>query len=315
MKKTILALALIGLITGSAAIANYNGSGEGDMHIMSGGSSSASGVVAVGPDGTEYSSNVEMRGRNPNISDDNISGITFDEQKGEIKFNGSIQVPTPCHHLKQEVNKTGDSSYVLEIDAKEQNESGMCTQQTVMINYEGSFEGEKPYTLEVRHNGTVIKSFDQFQTAWDDESSENHFVQTGATCGTGNGGVTTKSKMAENSKVVEVTGTVSASNPCHSLKGQFQESSDQITLNVSVEEPDSMACVKCLGALNYKAQVSLEAGQDLVIVHDGEQEEMVEGPEFENSGEDNKSKPNPPGEKKNRGLGEIISSIFNSFFN
>ena len=182
-----------------------------------------------------------------------------------------------------------------------------------MIDYEASFEADKPYTLKVTHKGTVIKSFDRFQTAWDEESAENHFVQTGATCGTGNGGVTTKSSMVENSKVVEITGTVSASDPCHSLNGKFQESSDQITLNVSVEDPDSMACVKCLGALNYKAQVSLEPGQDLTIIHDGEEEETVEGPESQQDPDD-KSKPNPPGKDKSSGISQIISSIIDSLF-
>ena len=39
--------------------------------------------------------------------------------------------------------------------SKQDNQS-TCTQQTLMIKYEGNFEAEKPYELEVRHNNKSL---------------------------------------------------------------------------------------------------------------------------------------------------------------
>jgi hypothetical protein len=161
MKRTILLMAITLLISAATAIVGGPEPGEGEMAIMSSGSS-ASATSAVGPNGTKWSSSVKMAGRNTNIADgDRVENITYSES--ETTFSGQIQAPTPCHVIDHEVEKLGDQSYSMNIQTVKDdldNESQVCTQQVVMIKYDGSFEDGAPYSLEIQHNNETVDTLE-----------------------------------------------------------------------------------------------------------------------------------------------------------
>lgn len=153
MKKLALITALLLLTGGVTAVVGYDGP-EDKPHIMSGGAS-ASSTAAVSPNGTEYRSTVKMDGRSPNITEDVVRNLNYSENK--LSFEGSIQASTPCHLLEQDVEKTGNQSYVLDIQTVQDNSSEVCAQQAVMINYEAEFEEEPSYQLKVNHDGEKVR--------------------------------------------------------------------------------------------------------------------------------------------------------------
>lgn len=161
MKRTILLTVLTLLIASSTAIAGYDGS-KNQPHIMGSGSS-ASGSAAAGPNGTEWRSTVEMRERSPNINiTDKVQNTSYSGNKA--RFSGFIQAPTPCHIIDQETEKVEENSYRINVQTIKENQSQICIQQVVMIEYEASFEAEAPYTLEIRHNNQTVDTLENTVT-------------------------------------------------------------------------------------------------------------------------------------------------------
>lgn len=173
MKRTVLlATITLLLISGTAAVVGGPEPRDGEMAITSTGSS-ASASTSVGPDGKEWSSSVEMRGRNPNITDgDRVENVS--KSSNQTSFTGYIQAPTPCHVIDQETEKTGEQSYSLNVQTVKENQSQVCTQQVVMIKYEGSFEAGTPYTLEIQHNNQTVDTLENtFEGEGNEEQSKS----------------------------------------------------------------------------------------------------------------------------------------------
>lgn len=166
MKWKILFAAVLLTVSTTAAVEGYNGS-EDRPHIMGGSGSSASATTAVGPNGTEWTSSVKMKGKNPDVSiGEKVENVTFTGNK--TGFSGYIQAPTLCHVIDQETEKIGEESYRINIQTVKENQDGMCAQQVVMIQYKGDFRAETPYTLEISHDNQTIRTLEN--TA--DEGSE-----------------------------------------------------------------------------------------------------------------------------------------------
>lgn len=170
MKRTILLVAVALLVSTTAAIVGGPEPDDGEMAIMSGGSS-ASGSAAVGPNGTKWESSVEMRGRNTDIKGgERVENTSITENK--TTFSGYIQAPTPCHILDQKIKHLDAKTYVLNVKTMKDevdNQSQICAQQVVLINYEGSFEAEAPYSLEIQHNNQTV---DTLENTVEEESTE-----------------------------------------------------------------------------------------------------------------------------------------------
>lgn len=163
MRKILYFLTIALIVSSVAAIYDSNGTQtdcESDQPCVMAktGGSTATATTSVGPNGTGYSSSVEMKGRNPNINDgDRVENISHSEN--ETTFSGYIQAPTPCHVINQETEKLGGQEYRMNIQTVKEdleNESQYCTQQVVVINYEGSFELQSPYSLEIQHNNQNV---------------------------------------------------------------------------------------------------------------------------------------------------------------
>lgn len=167
MKRTILLVTIALLVSTATAIVGGPEPDDGEMAIMSSGSS-ASSSTAVGPNGTGWSSTVKMQGRNPNVTDgDRVENTSYSEN--ETTFSGYIQAPTPCHVIDQKTEKLGDQSYRMNIHTVKENQSQICTQQVVMIEYKGSFEAESPYSLEIRYKNETVETL---ENALGEEPSE-----------------------------------------------------------------------------------------------------------------------------------------------
>lgn len=164
MRKTLaLTTALLLAVSSATAVVGHNDSG-GDVSITGAGSS-ASATTAVGPNGTEWTAEVSMTGRqpaeNPGGSIANVS-YSGDDSTGKASFTGEIVAGTPCHVIDHEVEEENDS-YVMNIQTVKEDldNDSVCTQVLTGISYDASFEADKPYTVEVQHNGETVGSLEQ----------------------------------------------------------------------------------------------------------------------------------------------------------
>lgn len=158
MKRAVIFLTCIGLVTGLAtAVVGHNNSGEDDVGITSGSSASAS--AGVNENGTQYTAKVGMSGRNPNQTENQVRDINYDNYQ-RVEFNGTITAGTPCHLIAQEVSDTGEDAYTLNIKTVEPNSDRACAEVVTGINYEAEFEADSGFELEVQHNGETIETFE-----------------------------------------------------------------------------------------------------------------------------------------------------------
>ncbi len=188
MKREALLIALtLSLVTISGAVVYENGSSpssnieEGRMAITSGGSTAGS-STAVGPNGTEWSSSVEMIGRDGNITEESVTEPVFTEKerKNLVRFNGSITSPDLCHVIEHDVEET-EEGYSLNIKTVKDELDQPCGQQQTMIDYKASFQAEAPYNLTVLHNGEEMETFqaeNEEGTPSDRESEEKGAVES-----------------------------------------------------------------------------------------------------------------------------------------
>lgn len=155
MKRTILLVAIALFISTATAVVEGPEPDDREMSITSTGSST-------------LSSTVKMQGRNSNITNgDRVENISH--SGNGTTFSGYIQAPTPCHVIDQETEKLGDQNYRMNVQTVKDNESQICTQQVVMIEYDGSFEAEAPYSLEIQHNNETV---DTLENAVEEEPTE-----------------------------------------------------------------------------------------------------------------------------------------------
>ncbi|WP_414838031.1 hypothetical protein ACK3SF_01365 [Candidatus Nanosalina sp. VS9-1] len=159
MRKFLVLIALASLVTGSAfAVVGGPEPGEGEMAIMSGGSS-ASATTSVDANGTEWRS--EISNLNSSCMSGNMStGLEFGEfedvEEGQkVEFSGAISTANPCATIETEVSEVSDNSYSMELVEKSGN--GTCVSCVGVRKIEGSFTAEGEYTLEVVKDGETVE--------------------------------------------------------------------------------------------------------------------------------------------------------------
>lgn len=174
--KTTALIAAVFLLVISPATGLENHNATGDMTITSGGGSSASGTVAAGPNGTQYSAKVGMEGRTQNATADRISEEEISSSK--VSFNGTVEVSTPCHVIDHEISET-ETGYVMDIKTVKQADGNqLCAQVVTGIKYSAEFEAGNGYELEVRHNGEKVKTFQTVSDKGDKNVGRNRsFLQ------------------------------------------------------------------------------------------------------------------------------------------
>lgn len=151
-------LLLVGTVT---AVVGNNGSGDGDMHIMDGGTSQA--TTSVNQNGTVWQATVSMIDQTQSNISDMIDNMTYDtvEDRDRVSFDGMISVPSPCHVLTYTVEGgSQDDDYTMTINAvKEQldgNTTQTCAQVMTGIEYEASFAADAPETVTIVHENTTV---------------------------------------------------------------------------------------------------------------------------------------------------------------
>jgi hypothetical protein len=157
---TIATLAFAGM---TAAVVNEDGSQRecppGQMCTMgSSGSSSATGSVAAGPNGTEYSAKTEMAGSQCRTGEtDTVSNISYSSaEMYKVSFKGELNTPNPCHNLDHRVEKTAPCIYTINITTVPPENGSVCAQCLGSVNYDASFEADEPFTLKVLHKGEKV---------------------------------------------------------------------------------------------------------------------------------------------------------------
>ena len=157
MKRAVTLITAIAVMT-FAATAVVGKNTSGDIGITSG-SSSASGTTSVGPNGTEYSAKIEMAGRSSNKTDNQIRNIDFSDHQ-RVEFEGTITAGTPCHVIDHEINETGDNTYVLNVQTVKDDLDQACAEVVTGINYEGEFEADSGFNLEIQHDGETVETLE-----------------------------------------------------------------------------------------------------------------------------------------------------------
>ena len=152
-------LVSLGLMTGlAAAVVGHNNSGGSDVGITSG--SSAGATTGVNENGTQYTAKVEMSGRNPNQTDNQIRNIDYSDHQ-KVAFEGTITAGTPCHVIEHELNETGDDSYILNIQTiRDETDGQACAEVVTGINYDAEFEADSGFNLEVQHDGETVETLE-----------------------------------------------------------------------------------------------------------------------------------------------------------
>ncbi|MFO7793500.1 MAG: hypothetical protein R6V35_00805 [Candidatus Nanohaloarchaea archaeon] len=159
MKRAVIFLTAIGLMTGLAtAVVGHNNSDGSDVGTTSG--SSAGATTGVNENGTQYSAKVEMAGRNPNQTDNQVRDTNYENHQ-RVEFNGTITAGTPCHVIDHELNKEGGDTYTLNIQTERAElDNQACAEVVTGINYEAEFEADSGFQLEVQHDGEKIETLE-----------------------------------------------------------------------------------------------------------------------------------------------------------
>ena len=158
MRRAVALITAITFMT-FAATAVVGNSASGEVGITSG-SSSASGTTSVGPNGTEHSAKIQMAGRSPNQTDNEVRNIDYSDHQ-RVEFNGTITAGTPCYVIDHEINKTGDSTYALNVQTvKDELDGQACAEVVTGIDYEAEFEGNSGFKLEVQHGGETVETLE-----------------------------------------------------------------------------------------------------------------------------------------------------------
>lgn len=168
MKYAALGLAVIMLTGLSAGVVGYNGSGD-QPHIMNSGSSSSA-SAAVGPNGTQWRS--ELTGQGSSCATNTTDRLTVDNfftresdpvQRG-VEFSGNVISSNPCHILEHEVEEVEDGRYVFNIVSKPEG-SGVCTECLGAVSYTASFQlnqdagsSDRGFVLEIQHDGKTVET-------------------------------------------------------------------------------------------------------------------------------------------------------------
>lgn len=161
MRRTALLAALLFIFSGAATAVVGHETPEGQMGIMSSGSSGAS--KAVGPNGTLWSAEVSMANRSRTDINDSVFNVSYtDNGEKKARFSGRIAAPTPCHVIEHEVKETGNNSYVMNVKTVRDKLDGErpCTQVITGIEYDTSFQTEETFNLEIQHNGDKVRTLE-----------------------------------------------------------------------------------------------------------------------------------------------------------
>ena len=159
---SVLLLAAFFMVAGATAVVGGPETREGEMAIMSSGSS-ASASTTVRGNGTGWRAETSMVNRSSSITEPRLENVQFSEKDNSVAFNGHIVAPTPCHVIQHEVEESEDK-YILNVKTVNDLESNgnqsiqACAQVLTMIEYEAEFSNEDSFKLEVRHNNETIRT-------------------------------------------------------------------------------------------------------------------------------------------------------------
>ncbi|PSH01788.1 MAG: hypothetical protein BRC27_00905 [Nanohaloarchaea archaeon SW_10_44_10] len=161
---SVLLLAAFFMVAGATAVVGGPETREGEMAIMSSGSS-ASASTTVGENGTEWRAETSMVNRSSSITEPRLENVQFSEENNTVTFTGHIVAPTPCHVIQHEVEESEDK-YILNVKTVNDLESNgnqsiqACAQVLTMIEYEGEFSNDEASTLEVQHKNETVRTLE-----------------------------------------------------------------------------------------------------------------------------------------------------------
>lgn len=183
MRKTVVTLTLVVLLAGTVHglydpnNTYTNESDDGDISITgtdSGATAESAGGsgAASEADGTEWRAQFTTVDRTQNTTDDTLENVSFhDTGNGTqtAQFTGHIQMPTPCHTIGHQVEKT-DDGFTLTITRHQPDEDRVCTQVVTAVTYDAWFEADAPYTLTVKHGDTTVDTLQSPEPVEDPQS-------------------------------------------------------------------------------------------------------------------------------------------------
>ena len=150
MKRLALTTLLL-LMTGSVLGVVNQSTGNGDMAITA----------------TEQIEYNYSFGTVEDYLTENETGLSnYSVVDGVVEFEGVLETPTPppCHILEERVEETSEG-YRFHVEAiQQENEENVCPTVIAYQGYNASFEAEKPYKLEIVHDGETVERVEVSET-------------------------------------------------------------------------------------------------------------------------------------------------------
>jgi len=155
MKRVLLALITVCLISFGTTVVGGPNSSEGEMAITSGFSS----AVSVTEDEAKFKTTVENR-ENTCSTGNESTGIEFTgfQENGEmteLTFRGSVETSNPCKEIALEVDEVTENSYRVEL-VERSDSRGICVQCVGNAEFNGSFSAPNEYRVEFVKNDQTL---------------------------------------------------------------------------------------------------------------------------------------------------------------
>lgn len=138
-----ITFAALMLVSVSAAVVGHDGTGEGPQIT--------SGEEKTIPPEDVYNIDLNRLNETADITEETIE-ITETSVSG-VSFEGKIKAGTPCHELKYNSTKSGDT---IKLDIYTESGDRPCVQRVTMIEYNGTVKAIEPFKLEISQRGEKL---------------------------------------------------------------------------------------------------------------------------------------------------------------
>lgn len=183
----------------------------------------------------------------------------FAIDEGEtIRIDGTTPAPNPCHRATLEDAALEESELQLVVDVE--STLGVdedCPECAGAVAYTATVDIDDVdvTAVEIDHDIAETHELDLFSPNDSTSVQSTAIETTGTDCG-----VTDTADVEMAGRAVNIRGTITASNPCHSATIDSAEvQHDMLHLDIAaVPDADVDACIECIGEISYRALIELD---------------------------------------------------------
>lgn len=223
-------------------------------------------------DQTTAGATVTTTGTDCGSADDESVAVAVSEDT--LTVRGVTPAPDPCHEAVLDTAAVADGELSLTVGVETTDEEA-CIGCTGRVDYEATVELDgadvERVTVDHTEGSEMTVPRDEFVDEFPSPEVRSATIETtGTSCGSGDEGT---AEIERDGDAVVVTGTLSASNPCHeAVLGDLSVSDGVLSVPVGVQSAGSGGCATCLGVVEYTARIELDdsgALDSVRIDHEG----------------------------------------------